>query len=315
MSTTTVAMPPTGQDRPSRGRPVFAIARVEGARLLRHPAFLVGLAASVASSQLNSGVEAWPGQNYYATTVAWTFVWVGTFVAAALVAGRQRFLSDTELFPGTPATPGERVLGTALGLVGPTLATAAAVAAVAAVTVSDGGFVHGGGGYARRITPHLFEWLQAVLLVVLAGVVGIAIAQFWRGRLAALLAVGLLTFFSGSAIWAFQAHPVRVLHPLMYPAYEVRLPDSFNPQAWGRARPPLTPPDQDFSAWRETRFDTAALGWHLVYLGGLVLVSVWLATGMADRGERPTARWLVIAGSALVLVGGVAQVFTAGVNG
>lgn len=313
MSTTSASGPPTVENRPFRRRPFAAIARAEGTRLLRHPAFLVGLAVSLAAPRLNSGPEAWPGQHYYETTVAWTFVWVGTVVAAALVAGRERIVSDTELFPGTPTPPGARVLGTALGLVGPAVATAAAVTAVAAVTVSNGGFVHGGGGYARRITPHLFEWLQPVLLVILAGVVGIAIAQLRRARLATLLAVAILTFFGGSAIWAFQAHPVRVLHPLMYPAYEVRLADSFTPDGWGPASPPLTPPDQDFSAWRETRFDTAALGWHLIFLGGLVLISLSLAIRMADRGEHPARLWVVVAGAALALLGGVAQVLTAGV--
>ncbi len=316
MRITSAAERPMVLNGPPRARPILAIARVEAARLLRHPAFLVGLAGLAASFALQQlgGVEAWAGQNYYDANVAWNFVWVGALVAGALVAGRHRVLSDEELFPGTPATPGDRVLGTALGLLGPTVAAVAAVTVIAALTASEGGFVHGSGGYARRITPHPFEWLQPVLLVILAGVVGIAVVQLRRARLAWLLVAGLLTYFTTTAIWAFQAHPARVLHPFMFPAYERRLPESFNPGAWEPGRPPLTPPDEGVGAWRETRFDPTALGWHLVYLGGAILLGVWLATRMADRGERTSQRWLAIVGAALFLVGAVAQVVTAGVR-
>ena len=292
--------------------PVVAIARVEGLRLLRHPAFIVGLVASVAVQRLGVGVEDWAGQDYHESINGWAFVWVGTLLAAALVAGRERLVEDTELFPATPVRPSHRVLGTALGLMGPALATAVAVGAMAALTAADGGFLHGNGGYERRVMPHVFEWLQPVVLVILAGVVGIAIAHLRRARLAALVAAGLVTYLSTLAIWVFQAHPARVLHPLMFPAYERRLPESFVPGAREAVPHPLTVADR-VTAWRETRFDTVALGWHLVYLGGLILLTLWLATRSADTGEDLARRALAMAGIALVLVGGTAQVLTAGV--
>lgn len=318
MTTPTLAPTPTGLGRQSRKATILVLARFEAGRMLAQPAFLVGLAASLAAILLASGEEAWAGERYYSTMVAWTFTWMGTLAAAALVAGRQRFFSDPDLFPATPATPGDRVLATALALSGPTLVVAGAVTAVALLNVQDGGFLMGEGEYSRAIVPSLAEWAQPVLLVALAGVVGVAVAQRRRGRLAVLGALLFATFVGGSAVWAFQAHPLRVLHPFMYPSYERRLPTSFAPSEWEAGDPPLVTPDggthgQGDAIWREVHFDTTALGWHLLYLIGLILVGVWLARRAAERGEPSSARWLGVAGVPLLLFGGVAQVLTAGI--
>lgn len=320
MSAATGTMP-SAASRPGDRQPVLAIARTECARLLRHPAFLAGLTVSAVlalmTGPLNRGAEAWAGERYYSATTAWMFVWVGTIVAAGSVAGRERLTADTELFPAVPVRPSARVLGTALGLVGPAAATAAVVAAVAAAALSNDGFVHGGGAYARRVVPHVFEWVQPVLLVVVAGVVGIAIAQLRRARMPILLAAALLTFFAGSIVWVFQVHPVRVLHPFMFPAYEVELPASSAAIAPGATDALRLPPDETITVWRETRFDPGALGWHLVYLLGLTALGVAMAARMADRsdGSRPPRRGIAAVGAALVAVGGVAQVATAGMPG
>lgn len=299
----------------ARRQCILATARVEAGRMARHPAFVIGLAASVGQITLRSGSEDWAGQSHYLSSVAWTFTWIGALVAAALAAGRQRFASDPDLFPATPATPADRVLGTALGLLGPASATALAVAFVAGMNARAGGFVLGDEGYSRAVVPSLVEWAQPVLLVVLAGVVGIALAQLRRGRLPALVVAVMAVFFGGTAVWAFQVHPIRVLHPFMFPTYEQGLADSFSPAGWGVGDPPLNPPDEYTSVWRAVRLDTGALGWHLVYVGGLILLGVWMATRTARRGEDgASSRWLVAAGLPLLLIGGVAQIVTAGVN-
>ncbi len=306
---------PGGEEIRSRRRCILATARVEAGRMARHPAFLLGLAGTAAGIVLGRGSEDWSGQTHYESSVAWLFTWVGALVAAALAAGRQRFASDPDLFAGTPVTPGDRVLGTALGLVGPGLATALAVVVAAVMNARDGGFILGDEPYSRAMSPSLFEWAQPVLLVLLAGVVGIAVAQLRRGRLPALIVATMLLFFGGSAIWAFQAHPLRVLHPFMFPSYEEGLPASFNPANWDRSDPPLNAADGFSSSSKAIRFDTGALGWHLVYIAGLVLLGVWLAARMADRdGGGSRTRRLLLAGIPLVLIGGVVQVLTAGVT-
>ena len=284
--------------------------------MIRSPAFLVGLAASLAALTVRPGTEDWAGQGYYTATTAWTFLWVGTLVAAALVAGRQRFVSDPDLAPATPVTPADRALGTALGLLGPALVAAVASAAVAVMKIRAGGFVIGDEGYSRAVTPSIFEWAQPVVLVVLAGVVGIAVAQLRRGTIAMVLVAAMAVFFGGTVIWAFQAHPLRVLHPFMYPSYEQTLPDSFTPQGWGADSPPLTGPSEFASNWHAIHFDAAALGWHLVYVGGLIGMGVWVAARLADRGERSAStKWLLVAAVPLLVGGGLAQIVTAGTNG
>jgi hypothetical protein len=304
--------PVTERPRP-RTQSVLALARVEAGRMVRHPAFLVGLAVSVASVVIRRGVEEWGGQGHYTASTGWTFVWMGTLVAAALCAGRQRIAADPDLFPATPVTAADRVMGTWLGLLGPTFAVAVAVAAAALLNARAGGFTLGDEGYTRSHSSGFFELAQPVLLVVLAGVVGIALAQLRRGRVAALLGGVMALFFGGTVIWAFQAHPVRVLHPFMFPTYEHRLPDTFSPVGLAAGDTPLLPPDEWTSFWREVRFDTAALGWHLVYVGGLILLGVWLAARLADRGEHAAhIRWLLVGGLPLLLVGGVTQLLTAG---
>ena len=315
MTATTVTRPRAATRTGNRRRSIRAIAAVEAGRLVRHPAFLLGLAASVLQVIVRPGTESWAGQTHYLSSIAWTFVWVGTLVAAAAVAGRQRFHADPDLFPATPSTPADRVLGTALGLAGPVAVTALFVAFVAVMNDRAGGFILGEEPYSVAIRPSPFEWAQPVLLVAFAGVVGILLAQLPRARLAALIGGVLAGFIGGTFIWAFQGQPFRVLHPFMYPTYEDRLPPAFSPEGWAPGDGPLLPPD-DFSVhWRAVRFDDAALGWHLLYVAGLVLAGVWIAARLADRGERtsPIGR-LLLAAAPLVLVGGVAQVVTAGMN-
>ena len=316
MTATTVTHPPVTTTPGNRRRSIRAIAGVEAGRLVRHPAFLLGLAASVLQVTVRPGTESWAGQTHYLSSIAWTFVWVGTLVAAAAAAGRQRFHSDPDLFPATPSTSADRVLGTALGLAGPVVVTALFVAFVAIMNARDGGFILGEEPYSLAIRPSLFEWAQPVLLVALAGVVGILLAQLPRARLAALIGGVLAGFIGGTVIWAFQAYPLRVLHPFMYPTYEDRLPDAFSPDAWAPRDGPLLPPDEYTAHWRAVRFDDAALGWHLLYVGGLVLLGVWVAARLADRGERTAPiGGLLLAAAPLLLVGGLAQLVTAGTNG
>jgi hypothetical protein len=310
--TTLVASAPV---RPRAQRhPIVGIAAVEMVRLVRHPAFVGGLVLSLLwQSRVQSSAESWAGQSYYAAMAGWAFLWSGTLIAAALVAGRDRWLNEPDLFPGAPATPGTRVLGTAVALAAPVAVTAAAVAVLAGWFAYQGGFDVGDPPYNDSINPAPPQWVQIVVLTALAGLVGIAIAQFRRARLISLLLAAVTTWLFGLAPWLLGMHPVRVLHPFMYPSYEHALPILFTPSNWVEGDPPLLFPAGELDvSWREFRFDTAALWWHLAYVAGIGLLVLWTATRMADR-ER---RWSVLAvvGAPLVLVGGVLQLVTAGQN-
>ena len=177
----------------------------------------------------------------------------------------------------------------------------------------QGGFAVGDPPYTDSINPALAQWAQVVVLTALAGLVGIAIAQLHRARLITLLLAAVMTWFFGVAPWLLGMHPVRVLHPFMYPSYEHGLPALFTPSNWVQGDAPLLRPSSELGlSWREFRFDTGALWWHLAYVAGIGLLVLWAATRLADR-ER---RWSVLAviGAPLVIVGGVLQVVTAGQN-
>jgi hypothetical protein len=84
--------------RRSRGRSMLSLARVEAGHILRHPAFLLGLVVVVLA--IATVPEDWVDGQFLALTQAVIVAMgIGTLIAAALVAGRQRFLSEPDLFP------------------------------------------------------------------------------------------------------------------------------------------------------------------------------------------------------------------------
>jgi hypothetical protein len=300
---------PHGTPAISRGDPTRRLALVEAVRLVRHPAFVLG-AIGTALLVRNALVlePPWAGADYGMVFLGWFPLWLGTLVAAALGAGRGRLLDDADPFPGVPTTATTRISAHLLSLAAPVVLASIAVAGVAAAVARDGGFHHADPPLSDRVAPPLLEWAQVPLLVLLAGAVGIAVAHLRRWRLGTLLAVSLVTFLTSAVHWVFDGTPLRALHPYMVLATEHRLPPGSGAADWVRGDPPLRRPDEYTRYWREVRFDTAAMGWHLVYVGGLAGVAVWLA--MRSAGGRPP-RWLVLA-LPVAAVAGLAGVLTAG---
>jgi len=276
--------------------------------MLLHPAFLVGVVLTGLSHWAVGGQQDWAGDHYFAVTAMWGFLWTGTFLAAALVAGRQRWLSNPDLFAGTPVAPSTRVLGLGLAVVGPVVVSLLLVGAVA-VKWSDG-FLMGEVPWVGRYQPGLVEWLQKPLLVALAGLAGILVAQLPKGRLPVLLVTAVVMWFTSMALWMVQVFPLRQLHPSMLPTYEHRLPLGFQPTGWRVGDHPLMSPDEYNTTWREARFDPASLGWHSLYLVGLGLLALWGAMRLADGRDRH--RLVLWAGGALTVLGGVLQLVAAG---
>ena len=312
MSATTVVLQDARRHR-FLGPSMMSLARLEAVRMVRHPAFLLGVVVMVMA--IASAPEDWDDGQFLGFVQA-TIVAMGmaTFVTAALASGRQRFLAEPDLFPATPATRADRVVATALGLAGPALVTGALIAVLGLRAAATDGFAVGQEGYANGITPSPAEWLQPSVLVVLAGVVGICVAQLPRGRVPALLAVAWVLFASGLAgVWAAQEYqPLRVLHPLMSPEYERALPADFTPAGWRAGDAPLRGPDEWTTGWRTVHRDRAAMAWHLVYLAGLIGVGLGLATRLADRGEPAQARRFFKVGVPVVALAALAQLLTAG---
>ena len=169
-------------------------------------------------------------------------------------------------------------------------------------------------GYAKAVTPTIVEWLQPSLLVVLAGVVGICVAQLPQGRAPAVLAAAWVLFACGTAgVWAAQEwQPLRVLHPVTSAEYERALPADVTPAGWRAGDAPLRGPDAWTTGWRAVHRDRAAIAWHVIYLAGLIAAGVGLATSLADRGEPAAGRGLVQVGVPVVVLAAVAQVLIAG---
>jgi hypothetical protein len=292
-------------------RPVLGVAAVEAVRILRHPAFLLGLLLT--SLQLLQSLltrhEQWEGQRYFNAMVANVWVCLGTLIAAACVAGRDRWLHDVELFPATPVTPGDRIAGTAVALAAPVAVTTGVAIAAAAWFERRGGFPLGDPPFSAAIDPPVAQWVQGPVLVPLAGMVGIAVSQLPRLRLLALFLVTAVTWVFGIAPWFYGEHPSRVLLPFMFPAYEARVPGTAV-DSWTAGDPPLVSPADDAMYWRAVRFDTSALWWHLGYVVGLVLILAWAAIALADR--RTGRRSLLLLGVVMILGCGGAQLLTAG---
>jgi hypothetical protein len=81
----------------------MAVARVEAGRVLRHPAFLAGAAATLrcCCEHASRGCRGMRGN--YLAQFACALLWIGTLAAAALVAGRQRLLAEPDAAGRAPA--------------------------------------------------------------------------------------------------------------------------------------------------------------------------------------------------------------------
>ncbi len=149
-------------------RTVIHLASVEAWRLIRHPAFLAGLAISGFAQVMFSlsegpSSESWAGQLYYVWTTGWVWLWVGTMIAAACIAGRNRWLAEPDLFPGTPITTSGRLAATALAVAGPVVVAMIAVVGSNALAGRDGGFDLGDAPYTAPTMPPLVQSVQVVV--------------------------------------------------------------------------------------------------------------------------------------------------------
>lgn len=199
----------------------------------RHPAFVAGLATSVAL-QGPSGSEAWADVDYFSAMQSWTFVRTGTLVTRRPRRRTPALPVRARSLPGHTGharRPGARHCPRAGGT-GP--GGSGAVDIVAGTVIAGGGFSHWRrGDYACLLMPHVFEWARPVAL--LAGVVGIAVAQL-RRRLAGCRDPGGAAHVPrGRCCLGAPGPPVARPAPVHVPAYERRLAASFTAEALGPA--------------------------------------------------------------------------------
>lgn len=210
-----VARPDTTDDRepaadPSGdpGRTAVALARFEGRKLLRHPAFLVGMALTpwlLLMATSDTG-DAWV---HFEMAIALGLVPLGwlTMVAANLGALRSRRHRTEDLFRSLPTSPAVRTTAHNLSALA-TVPVAAAFAAVCAVLVQVNADPRGSFAPAELAT--------GVLLVVGGGVVGVVVAR-WLPRPAVCLPALAATVFLQGKLTDFAPSPARWLSFVVEP--------------------------------------------------------------------------------------------------
>jgi hypothetical protein len=268
------APPRTGSTR-ARARParthrhrsaVWALARVEGRRLVRNPLFLLATAGGVAMFVALTWRQAPRLQlDDILSAAALLPVAAATFLVADLAAFRGKRHDTDELYEAM-ATP--RQVRTAAHL----LSVAWAVGVAFLVMVVEGGYL----AALRPVgSPNPFELLTGPAVVGVLGCIGVALGTWWRS---AFLAPVCLVALAGASLFADlrsgpRATPARWLSP------------------WVPA--PAAP---------ELLIRPAAL--HFLYLLALIAAACALAI-LRHRRDRG-ARLVALAAAALVLVSGVA---------
>jgi hypothetical protein len=259
------------QAPPSRARAVAALARVEGRRLVRHPAIIVPVLLVIAqTAPFLLSDDATQEKNVgWLLQISALMISFGALIAANLQALKSRRDGSEELFQAAPLTPAARTVALALAAVWVMVALTLllllgdlAIRAAGKGAASDSG---------RSLFP-LFDLVQGPLLAGLFVVVGIAMARWLPTAFAAPVVVtGLLV---GTSVTSNLGN---------------------NP-VWVR----LTPFDPTFL---DDGGALAAL--HAVYLAGLATVVVALAI---MRLRRTPGAWAWLAGgSAIAAVAGTLQ--------
>jgi hypothetical protein len=285
------AAPETAR-RQRAGVIALALARVEGPRLVRHPAFLAGAGLSVLISALM--VRDNLGGAYQALMGTGGIpLAAGTLLAVNLAALRSTRSDTDELFRPLPAPPAARTLAHLLSIA---WAVAGAVLLVAA------GFLALDAGDGLRVTPRgatavpsVFELAQGPAAVGVLGAVGLVLAR-WVPHLAAG-AVAVVAMLAGNLLvtsWNLHAGPAW-LAPVVSTARPA--PGSSWPCYFASADP---------ACGQLLGFETAAAGWHLVYLAGLLVLLG--AVALLPEARRQTVLAAGALGLAVAALGGVVQV-------
>jgi hypothetical protein len=268
--------------------PGRALLVVEALRALRHPALLGG---GLLTLLLTVAVAAEPGVSW-ALFAGFPLLPLagGAMVAAHSVATRVRRDGADDLVGCLPAGR--------LAAVVPPLAVAAAATAVAAVaTAAVAGWTAWPG-----VTVHMhlsqrplplpgWEVAEGPLVVALLALLGAVMGRITRAAVLPIVVMAVLALVEVPLVtWATES-PLRYLAPSASSARTLWITGDPNP-----------------GTSTVTGFDSAAAGWHVLYLAGLVALLTAIVVG-ARGGRRTTVVGAVALG--VTVVGGVLQVAAA----
>jgi hypothetical protein len=176
-----------------------ALGSVEARRLLRHPAYAIGLtfiAVFAVSTSIADGVDTWPNVIYIVLALALLLIYAPvTIIAANRVAAATFRRRSRAALDAAPMSDRQRIVALVVGLVrGPVLVAFACSAALLLLQPATSSTGVDPSNVVIERNP--LEYLEIPALVLGAGLLGIAIARWlpWPGTMPVLvLAVWLGT--------------------------------------------------------------------------------------------------------------------------
>jgi hypothetical protein len=255
-----------------RLRSVLALTRVEGRRLITHPAILV--AAGLVALFGVRGFGAFPF--LFLSGMAYFVIGIGTLVAASLCASRSRRDRTEEVLASLPLRAVDRTTAQLLSVVFP-LTGALAIAGVLALANRPWAGASARLDIEPRTVMHgLPDFAQGPLLIAFLGVAGVMLARWLSAPIGVPVAIGGIVAIN--SLTGLSSGPVRWLNPASN--YSATVPEP-----------------------------ASVMAWHLVYLVGLILVVGLLA--LAQRPRARGLQVYAAVAAALTALGGVMQIVVA----
>ena len=277
-------------EEPRSAQTVRALARIDGFRLLRHPAFVAGVVLSVFFSAMMVSDNV--GGAYQLLMAAGIVpLAAGMLLAANLAALRSLRSDTTELQAPLPARPSATTLAHLLSIVWAAAAGVVFIAAAFVLTGAAGGIEVD--ATAQTAVPSAFELAQGPAAVAVAGAAGVALARLVSQLVASSVAVVVL--LAGEMMLSSKSRQTG----LAWFAPIVNTADVGPDTEWPCYRP-VEPGCEVLG------FHHVSAGWHLLYLAGLAGVLVALA--LIRDHERRLARGIGAAGLLTVTVAGALQI-------
>lgn len=254
---------------------IVALAGIEARRYATHPAIWLGWLATVAVAVLER--NDWPGGAYeQVVPLSFAFLALGTFAAAVQAGARDRAPLAAEAVLDAPERATARLLG---------LAAPAALAALTALGTWVAAAIEGGfwlGDTPRRTDTANYsalELLQPVLLVVLAGALGLAVGRSRRGLVAGVVLAVVAWTALFPLYWVWNSDALYPAAPIQTMPLRVRLPFGQSivdtPADWFVERP-----TRYTSRYTRTLVHPPTVALHHLYLCALIAVA---AAGVSER--------------------------------
>ena len=265
-------------------RPVLAVAAIETRRLLRHPAFLVGLA--LFAWEYTSTVFIYPSRNLRDLSESWAVI-VGFYLGLAGFIALNRIARSTgrsrDVVDAVPLDEPTRTLALCLTALVP-FGLAVVSGVVAWLVWDPSAPADPARDYTTLTRVEIWSFHATVLLAALGGpLLGIAVARWWRWPMAGTVtAIGLIAWSVSTGM--FTTNLARTVHHLAGP-FSLTMTGADSEQTFRQA---------------------GSLAWHVPYVACLCLLAALAALLHGSTGRRRTlilrAGWSTLVVALVLLV-------------